>query len=320
MRIITDIDPASPESPSPASAWRTWSRQEALRPFLNLCFPTDPPLVETEISGQKLSRQFPLVIWQQYASHSQIDLLSTALRQGMELPANLVLVASHGLAFRGHFDRRWVAEAGNLHTTVFVRDEIPILKAGMGYAVLPVLTLLDLVRSLAGSTHPVGVKWMNDIVFEGRKVGGALSKTRTQGGLFTEAMLGMGLNTHQTPAVGPNVFVPRVGSLGRFAAERPVLEVLIQALSAFAANHFLLLKRGGQEMVGRYRRDWLDLNRPVRIYDDGTDLDDCDLTGREILARGVAEAIDSNMCVVIGGKPIGRGRLAYEEDCQAFGL
>ena len=158
LRLITDIDPGSPECPCPDDSWSKWDRDHPLRPFLKLCFPTEPPLATTEIAGKKLSREFPLVIWQQFASHSQIDLLSTALSMGIDLPINLVMMANHGLAFRGHFDRRWAAEAGNLHAAVFVRDELPVQKAGVGYAVLPVLTLLDLTRSLSGSKHKIGVK------------------------------------------------------------------------------------------------------------------------------------------------------------------
>ena len=161
---------------------------------------------------------------------------------------------------------------------------------------------------------------MNDIQFDGRKVGGALSKTRTQGGLFTEAMIGMGLNCVKTPDLPPNVFVPRVGSLAEHASNFSSLDLLARLLSTFTVNHRLLLKEGGAGLVERYRQHWQDLNRRVRIYDDGTALDDRDLTGREILARGTIERIDENLNLVIGGKLVGRGRLAYEEDCQAFGI
>ncbi|MCB2156886.1 hypothetical protein KQI84_18565 [bacterium] len=320
MRIITDIDPASRECPCPESAWKKWNSNDPLHPFLSLCFPTDPPMVETEVSGQKLSRQYPLVIWQQYASNSQIDLLSKALAKNLEVPTNLVMVANEGLAFRGHFDRRWAAIQGNLHVTVFVRDELPIQTAGVGYAILPVLTLLDFVRGLSGTKHTVGVKWMNDILLDGAKIGGALSKTRTQGGIFTEAMIGMGVNTNSTPDVAPTVFVPKVGDMSAFTENRTRLELLTRLLSTFTTNHYLLLKEGGGQLVERYRRDWMDLDRRVRIYDDGTGLDDRNLTGRDILARGTIEGVDKNLNLIIGGKSVSRGRLAYEEDCQTFGI
>lgn len=315
MRVITDIDPGSPQCPDPATSWVVWEPGGPLRRVAETVFPGGRTLFWADEEGPKLTGEFPVVFWQRHAPISHLDLASGLLERLAASTERIVFVATHSDALRGHFDRRWESGEGNLHVSVVLRETLPVAWAGTGLAALPVLALADCAESLLGKARPVTIKWINDVMLGGAKIGGALSLSHARGQEFIGAVYGMGLNSRRTPTVIGNPFVPRVGSLGLDAEKFPPLEVLRRLLSSFASNHSLLVRKGGAALVERYRDRCEAIGRDVRIYEDGAGLDDTRLAGRRLLARGRVEALLDDMRLVIGGEPLGAGRLAYEEDC-----
>lgn len=313
MRIVTDVDPASPDSPEPSTSWLQTDGEFGDVHLVRTVFDRGAPLFVAEQEGAKLSREFPLVLWRSRAAESQVDL---AMRLARRLPKGLdrvVLVADAGDGMKGHFDRSWKADRGNLHVTVLVRENLPTAHVGMGYAALPVLALADAAANLAGAGR-VGIRWINDILVDGRKVGGAISRASAAGGNYEHAAFGMGLNTGSTPSVQPTMFVPEVGSLAAETRGKSPLALLMGILSAFAANHALLQREGGSALAERYRRRASVLGREVCLFEDGPGRDGLAPENQRLVARGVVDAIDDNLFLAIGGRSYGSGRIAVVAD------
>jgi len=312
MRILTDIDPSSPRCPEPSTSWMAWPEDPESVHVARAVFGRDARLFVADRDGAKLAREFPLVLWRERAAESQVDL---AMRLAKRMPRamdKLVLVADSGDGMKGHFDRSWKAESGNLHATVLVRENPPATLVGMGYAALPVVALAEATANLVGAAR-TGIRWINDILVDGAKVGGAVSRANSSGGYYHHAAFGMGLNTRTAPDVAPTIFVPRVGSLAAETAGKSPLELLTGLLSAFAANHALLLREGGGALVERYRRRARFVGRQVFLYEDGVGCDALPVDRQRLLTTGVVEEIDGNLFLRIGGRRFGAGRLVVAE-------
>jgi BirA family transcriptional regulator, biotin operon repressor / biotin---[acetyl-CoA-carboxylase] ligase len=113
--------------------------------------------------------------------------------------AGTVVLADAQTAGRGRMGRSWSSERGQGVWCSIVERPVD-LKA------LDVLSLrigLLLAERLdALSALPVGLKWPNDLLVDGRKVGGILVEARWMGGSPAWVAIGIGVNVVAPPVVG----------------------------------------------------------------------------------------------------------------------
>ena len=106
----------------------------------------------------------------------------------------LLVIADAQTAGRGRLDRRWWAPPGAcLLMSLLLRPDIPLRHAGQ-------LTMCLGLGAVAGIADVTGVraelKWPNDLVLDGRKLGGMLAELRTEGDRLDYAVLGLGINVN----------------------------------------------------------------------------------------------------------------------------
>ncbi len=107
-----------------------------------------------------------------------------------------VVVADFQEKGRGRAGRKWFAEKCRslLMSVIYMppeRSDIRLLPLAAGLSVIKALS------TCAGID--ARLKWPNDIVFSGKKLGGILVETRTSGGDLIGAVIGIGLNLHGRP-------------------------------------------------------------------------------------------------------------------------
>ena len=107
-------------------------------------------------------------------------------------PAGTLVVADQQVAGRGRMGRRWHSPARQgVWLGYLLRDAAParaqLISVRVGLAVVRALGTLGAVTSL---------KWPNDIVWEGRKLGGILCEARWQGVRIRWIGVGIGINVH----------------------------------------------------------------------------------------------------------------------------
>ncbi len=125
------------------------------------------------------------------------DLAHAAARAGAA--EGLVILADEQTAGRGRLDRRWWAPPGMaLLFSLLLRPDLPVTHAGQ-------LTMcLGLAAAEAGESVTglrIGLKWPNDLVHAGRKLGGMLAEVELDGERIRYAVLGLGLNVNMDFAV-----------------------------------------------------------------------------------------------------------------------
>jgi len=106
-------------------------------------------------------------------------------------PEGLLVVAERQTAGRGRLDRTWASPPGGLWFSLLLRPTLPLAQVGL-IGITFALAAAETIRELTGLK--VGVKWPNDLLYEGRKLAGLLLETRLQEGELDCAILGMGIN------------------------------------------------------------------------------------------------------------------------------
>jgi BirA family biotin operon repressor/biotin-[acetyl-CoA-carboxylase] ligase len=158
-------------------------------------------------------------------------------RSSLERP--IVLLAEHQTRGRGRRGRRWASPAGHGLTFSLARAvhrpprELPALSLVAGVAAARALRALGVSQA--------ALKWPNDIVVDGAKLGGILVETRAFGRAI-KAVIGIGINLRGASELEAR-FRRRVTALEQFidveSKERiaqAIVRELLKALEAFEAR------------------------------------------------------------------------------------
>ena len=127
---------------------------------------------------------------------STSDLCAHLATQGE--PAGLAVLANRQTAARGSRGRLWQTLPGNLALSVLVRPTGPASDAGH-WALLAAVALADAIEDAVPGAR-IGLKWPNDLLLHGRKLGGILidSALRPDGELDW-LVIGFGANLAAAP-------------------------------------------------------------------------------------------------------------------------
>lgn len=168
-------------------------------------------------------------------------------------PSGTVLVAERQTAGRGRMGRQWHAERGASLTFSFLH-RLPQGVAPSGLSLAIGVAIAEALRDLG--IDGVALKWPNDILRDGRKLGGILIELAA-----SVAVIGVGLNL-RLPADLPDDVKAGAAALGRDIDRNELLARLLISLQEVLE----LFGRGG---FAALRERWLALNAytdaPVRI-------------------------------------------------------
>ncbi len=260
----------------------------------------------------RVSSYWARLVIEEEATSSQYDRLrARPLTGASEQPE--AWVALRGRGFHGQRRRPWQAVRGNLHLSVSVPLDLPAGPDSLAWTMLPAVAVMGALRALASCPEPdLGIKWVNDILHRGAKVGGVLSSVVQDGERLRRGHLGIGLNIEAAPPLPPGGDAIATGCLARWLSpdQRAHGRVLGVLLGALAANIDLLEQGRGGRIVQAYRADSLVVGRRVRVLDDP-------LAGpaRE-LCRGRVLAVNKDLSLTLDGQrePVRAGRVFMLED------
>lgn len=252
------------------------------------------------------------------APASQFDRLQEILRSGVTLPGPVACLALTGREFHGHRGRHWAVAEGNLHLSAAFAPGKRAAELGMALNMLPAVAAADAVRAATGGAVDPGIKWVNDLLVDGRKIGGVLAASQTRGDRVESAVLGIGLNIVRAPRIEPTPFVPRSGCLHDLPGGENVdlSRVCFAVLMALAERYDRVMESGPGELLEEYRRRSAILGRRVRIWEDSTG-ERGENDRPPPIATGIVREIGPDLSLRIEGRdePVTKGRLAFEEAC-----
>jgi len=277
--------------------------------------PTPPaPCLVHGLLDTGILDDYPVAIVDQ-AGGSQFDALTELLRNGHTLPDGCATVALTGTGFHGQRSRAWVAHRGNLHLCVYYRPQVEAARVGMGFTMLPAVAVADTIQSLCGTSLPIGIKWVNDVRVNHRKVSGVLTATQAAGTVMEHVVFGLGLNICITPKLEASPFVTRAISLCEaYGQPYSLPEVLPGLLTAMDYRYRQLLTEGPEPLFQAYAANLEGVGSRVIIYpEEPTDGAD------EPIAHGLLRGLHRDLGLSITGQsePVRRGRMVLhdEESC-----
>lgn len=147
--------------------------------------------IQDDVQTRLLGSRF--VIRQEVPS-TQLELKAMAAEG---TPEGTVVLAEHQTQGRGRLHRSWSTPPGNIAMSVLLRPEISPREA-FG---LPLLAGVAVVRAVqAACGLECGLKWPNDVVCRGMKLGGVLIELNVDMDRVVDLFLGIGLNVNTSPS------------------------------------------------------------------------------------------------------------------------
>jgi BirA family biotin operon repressor/biotin-[acetyl-CoA-carboxylase] ligase len=176
-------------------------------------------------------------------------------RVAMELghagePEGSVVLAEEQTAGRGRAGRSWHSErAVGIYATVLLRPKLAPVQA-------PLLTMMAGLAARAAVVDatqlPVDVKWPNDLMVRGKKVGGILTEMHAEPSQVRFVIVGLGINVNQEkfPAELAGVATSLRAESGR---TQPRMEILVRLLREFENDYNRFTSEGSASVVKRFQ-------------------------------------------------------------------
>lgn len=216
------------------------------------------------------------------STNTQAKLLA---KQGA--PQGTVLIAGQQTGGRGRMGRSFCSPAGQgVYLSVILRPNCPPAQL-MHLTCAAGVAMCDAVHKAAGFTP--GIKWINDLVYKKRKLGGILTELSIDPatGLTDYAVVGVGINCLQSSLDLPEEIRDMAGSVSMFApspvAPARLAAAMVEALWQMEQTLF----SGKEDIMDRYRGLCVTLGQPVCVHK------------AEHSLRGVALAVDSDGGLVV---------------------
>jgi BirA family transcriptional regulator, biotin operon repressor / biotin---[acetyl-CoA-carboxylase] ligase len=175
-------------------------------------------------------------------------------RVAMELgyagePEGTVVMAEAQTAGRGRAGRSWHSERGTgLYFTVLLRPRLAPAQA-------PLLTMLAGVSAHAAIAAQTGLipelKWPNDLLLNGKKLGGILTEMHAEPNQVRVVIVGIGINVNQEkfPAELSSIATSIRKESGRSSFR---LELLVRLLTQFESDYNRFLREGPSFVIDRF--------------------------------------------------------------------
>jgi BirA family biotin operon repressor/biotin-[acetyl-CoA-carboxylase] ligase len=185
---------------------------------------------------------------------------SEFLEAGREPP--FAVIADRQTAGKGQYGRQWVSETGGLYLSLALAVELDISLSPC----LVLATAWGIASGLRAREIPVGIKWPNDLVIDGRKLGGIKIETRVRGEKITRAVIGVGINwCNPVPETGINLRAfftetgkPAIPSLEQLAAI---------AIAGILSGYENYSRNGVEAILAGYLPLFVNLGQAVTIDD-----------------------------------------------------
>jgi BirA family biotin operon repressor/biotin-[acetyl-CoA-carboxylase] ligase len=212
---------------------------------------------------------------------------TAAARARAGAPEWTCVLAGRQTAGRGRQGRAWDSSEGNLHVSVLLRP-----RGDARWALLPLAAGLAAAEALAEIGVDARLKWPNDLVAAGRKLGGILVESSwTAGAAMDTAVVGIGLNLAGGPDARPPDLAALAVSVEELTGRAPDVEDVAARTVARLSLWYSRLARGA---AGDVRDAWRARSLPWwgRVVE---------ARSGDTVLRGVARGIDDDGALVLEG-------------------
>jgi BirA family transcriptional regulator, biotin operon repressor / biotin---[acetyl-CoA-carboxylase] ligase len=219
----------------------------------------DKLLPEEVLQGLK-TRRFTGPIHHFETLDSTNDLAKELAARGA--PEGTVVVAETQTGGRGRLGREWNSPPGvGLYVSLVLRPMLPPME-------LPQITLttavavVRAVRRVAGVAP--GIKWPNDLLIGGKKLGGILTEMETESDRIRHVVVGLGLNVNN-PEFSPELAATATSLNLAAGGTFPRVQILKAWLEEFEALYDQFLNQGFPQILDEWKALTVTLGTAVTV-------------------------------------------------------
>lgn len=159
---------------------------------------------------------------------SEVDSTNSALKRMPDVPHGTMLLAARQSGGRGRLGRSFASPEGGLYLSVLLRPQAPPERL----LHLTAMAAVAVRRAVfACCALRVDIKWTNDLVVRGKKLGGILTELLT-GAEGTTVLIGIGLNCNTLPGEVKEMATSLRAETGQEVSTPALAQTLRQELQA----------------------------------------------------------------------------------------
>ncbi len=194
-------------------------------------------------------------------------------------PEGTAVLAGEQTGGRGRLGRRWASPPGGLWLSVVLRPSPPATEwPRFGFAASVAATsAIEAVTQI-----PVRLKWPNDLIVEGRKLGGVLVEAT---GAYV--VVGIGINVNVRRDLLPPEIRPVATSLLEWVGHPVDLVELTQEVLRALERYYQLVQDDPHAVLEQWKVRSVTLGRQVRVIDSAQAFE------------GVAESVDDQGALIV---------------------
>ena len=181
-------------------------------------------------------------------------------------PHGTVLVASQQTKGRGRMGRSFSSPEGKgVYLSAILRPDCPADKL-MHLTCAAGVAMCDAVEAVCGARP--GLKWINDLIINGRKLGGILTELSVDPatGNVNYAVIGIGINCSQAAEDFPeeiqDIAISLQSATGKSISTDTLAAAMIHAL--YRMDKHLLLRQ--QDIIHSYKKDCVTIGKEVLLH------------------------------------------------------
>lgn len=171
-------------------------------------------------------------------------------------PEGLAVLALQQTEGRGSRGRAWSSPPGNLSLSVILRPDTPAARAGQ-WALLAGVAMAQGLAGFLPDASSLALKWPNDILLHGKKLGGILVESSAgQGGRIDWLVIGFGANLAEAPVLPDRPAVAALAEVGAAPTPEAAAATILDRL-----DHWRRIWR--QDGFGAVRMAWMQFTQPI---------------------------------------------------------
>jgi len=212
----------------------------------------DPSLINKDLKTRFIGQQ---VLYLPTITSTNEIARQEALRKA---PEGTVVIAERQTAGRGRLKRTWITTEGNIAVSLILYPPKKYLYTLTMIASLGVANAIETVTGVKCQ-----LKWPNDVLIEGKKVGGILIETRTSIEKVDFAVVGIGINVSMKTSQYPEI-APVATSLLEVTGKTIHREELLKQLF-IEIERYYMRTLSGEQVVNEWRDRLVTLGKAVCV-------------------------------------------------------
>lgn len=168
-----------------------------------------------------------------------------------------IITAKTQTSGKGQYSRSWVSREGGLYMSIIVcskaDENLNLITFAAG------LACIDALKKITDTSF--SLKWVNDIIYDGKKLGGILTQSVTRGNISTIVCgIGLNLNSRVSDIEDEN---NKAISVFEITGKQTDIDILIKVLCESFEHYFDEFQKNPQEIIDEWQKNSNILNKKV---------------------------------------------------------